>query len=328
MAHELTLNRLSSKYEFAYAGSPAWHGLGAELSEGASIDTWKQESGLNWEVMESAVRYSAFDGKTTHELTFPDKRVLFRSDTKDSLAIVSADYHVVQPGEVLEFFRDITEKQGYSLSAAGSLFGGKRFWATANVGKSMNAVDDDTINGQLLLVTSVDGTLATQAKFVSTRVVCNNTLTIAMGETGKSVRKTHASAWDASAFKLDLGLIDSGWEKFSASIKKLTDIKVSDSFALQFFQSEFFDKEKSAEDQGIGNIKRVNTLMDLYRSGAGAEYSKGTAYGILNAATELFTHGITKSRDTSHQFWNSHFTKDDALKTKVYQNLLETVGAA
>ena len=239
MAHEITLNRLSSKYEFAYSGEKCWHGLGAELSEGASIDTWKQESGLNWEVMESAVRYSAFDGKTTQELTFPDKRVLFRSDTKDSLAIVSADYHVVQPGEVLEFFRDITEKQGYSLSAAGSLFGGKRFWATANVGKSMNAVDDDTITGQLLLVTSVDGTLATQAKFVSTRVVCNNTLTIAMGETGKSVRKTHASAWDANAFKLDLGLIDSGWENSQPTSRNLPTSKCLTRLLCNFSRMSF-----------------------------------------------------------------------------------------
>jgi phage/plasmid-like protein (TIGR03299 family) len=317
MAHEIT-QRADKSYEFAYTGEPAWHNLGSELPAGASIDTWKKEAGLDWEVFESAATFQSIKG--TH--VFPDKRVLFRSDNHEPLSIVSSDYHVVQPGEVLEFFRDITEIHGYKLSAAGSLFGGKRFWATAEVGKSLNAVDDDKIDGQLLLVTSVDGTLATQAKFVSTRVVCNNTLTIAMGESGKrSVRKTHASSWDAKEFKLDLGLIDAGWDKFSENIKKLTEYKVTDGFARSYFQNKFYDHEKMADEQGIGAIKRVNTLMELYQSGTGAEYSRGTAYGILNAATELYTHGLT-NRDKSHQFWNSYFGKDEAVKNEIYSELL------
>lgn len=319
--HEITL-RANKKYEFAYAGAPAWHGLGSLLEEGASIDDWKTASGLDWEVFESLVTYQSLKGLHT----YPDKRVLFRSDDQTPLSIVSADYHVVQPGEVLEFFRDITEIHGFKLSAAGSLFGGKRFWATAEVGKSLLAVDDDCINGQLLLVTSVDGTLATQAKFLSTRVVCNNTLTVGLGESGKrATRKTHASSWDAKEFKLDLGLIDKGWDNFSNSIKRLTEVKISDAFARNFFENKFYSKEALIEDQGIGAIKRVNTLMDLYKNGSGAEYSTGTAYGVLNAVTELFTHGITKKREASHQFWNSSFGKDDTVKTEVFNELLEMV---
>jgi len=328
MAHQLT-QRADSRYEFAYAGEPAWHQLGQELSPDAPISKWKIEAGMDWEVLQSLVSYNTIDDELKSVVkTMNDKRVLFRSDTKEALSIVSGDYHIVQPGEVLDFFESICKINGFKLSAAGTLFGGKRFWATAEVGKVFNAVEDDEIKGQLLLVTSVDGTLATQAKFTSTRTVCNNTLTVALGESSKrAVRKTHASEWDADAFKLDLGLIDSGWSKFSADIKRLTEVKVSDSFALNFFQKEFFNSEKSADEQGIGDIKRVNTLMDLFRRGTGAEYSKGTAYGILNATTELFTHGITKKRDASHQFWNSYFGKDEAQKNRVFNDLLETVAA-
>jgi len=319
--HAIT-QRADKKYEFAYAGVPAWHGLGQVLTDSATIDDWKKESGLDWEVFESAATYQSIKG--TH--VYPDKRVLFRSDTQEPLSIVSTDYHVVQPGEVLEFFRDITTLNGFKLSAAGSLFGGKRFWATAEVGKTFNAVADDEIDGQLLLVTSVDGTLATQAKFVSTRTVCNNTLTIALGESGKrSARKTHASSWDAKDFKIDLGLIDSGWDTFSNNIKRLASVKISDGFAREFFQNQFYDKDELIQDQGIGAIKRVNTLMDLYRGGAGSEYSAGTAYGLLNATTELFTHGITKAGDPSHRFWNSYFGKGDVIKNSVYSELIELI---
>lgn len=326
MSHSIT-KRENSKYEFAFSGEKTWHGLGSELQEGASIDEWKIASGLDWEVFESAVNYQAMDGIQTKTYTVPDKRVLFRSDNKLALSIVSDDYHVVQPGQVLEFFRDITELNGFTLSAAGSLFDGRRFWATASVGKTFNAVSDDAINGQLLLVTSVDGSLSTQAKFTSTRVVCNNTLTVALGENGKrAVRKTHASEWDAKEFKLDLGLIDSGWEKFNEKIKRLTEIKVSDAFTQNFFQKKFFDDTKDADKQGLGAYRKVNTLMDLYRNGTGAEYSKGTAYGILNAATELFTHGITQGRGASSQFWNSYFGADEKIKTEIFDDLMEMVG--
>lgn len=316
--HELT-QRANSMYEFAYSGQPAWHNLGQQLQAGASIEDWVKQSGLDWEVFESIVSYQTISGP----VLFPDKRVLFRSDSQAPLSIVSSDYHVVQPGEVLEFFRDVTEKNGFTLSAAGSMFGGKRFWATAEVGKDFCAVDGDKINGHLMLVTSVDGTLATQAKFVSTRVVCNNTLTIALGENSKrSVRKTHASSWNPDEFKIDLGILDAGWNKFMTNIEKLVNTPVSDSMARLFLQNKFYDKEVAAESQGIGNIKKVNTLFDLFKNGTGSEFSKGTAYGLLNAATELYTHGLP-NRDTSHQFWNSAFGKDDSMKTEIFNDLLE-----
>jgi hypothetical protein len=45
-------------------------------------------------------------------------------------------------------------------------------------------------------------------------------------------------------------------------------------------------------------------------------------YGVMNAATELFTHGISKTRDTSSQFWNSSFGADDKMKTNIYSELI------
>ena len=325
MAHELHFDRASKKYSFAYFQKPGWHLLGQELSENATIETWKTEAGLDWEVFESSAMFQSAQGNHI----IPDKRVLFRSDTNEPLSIVSDGYHVVQPGQVLEFFRDVVQIHGFKLSAAGALFGGKRFWATAEVGKDFKAVDNDQIGGQLLLTTSVDGTIATQAKFVSTRVVCNNTLTIALGENSRnSVRQTHSSAWDASKFKIDLGLMDAGWSKFEKNIKRLTEIQTSDAFARRFFENQFFDEDLEADAQGIGAIRKVNTLMDLYKNGTGSEYSKGTAYGILNATTELFTFGISSGkRDPSYQFWNSQFGDDDKTKTKVYNELLDTIGA-
>ncbi len=77
--------------------------------------------------------------------------------------MVSARYQVVQPKQVLEFYRDLTEVSGYELETAGVLKAGRKFWALARTGKSSALKGNDVVNGYLLLATSCDGTLATTA---------------------------------------------------------------------------------------------------------------------------------------------------------------------
>jgi phage/plasmid-like protein (TIGR03299 family) len=326
MAHEITI-RADGKAEMAFTGSrdAIWHGLGQQLDENASIETWKTQAGLDWEVHESSVLFQTFkDGKIVSDV-FPNKKALFRSDTKAPLSIVGSDFKIVQPGEVLEFFRDLVSLHGMKLSTAGSLFGGTRFWALAETGKSENVVSGDEVKGHLLLTTAVDGTLATTAKFVSTRVVCNNTLTVAMSEGSKNmVRKTHKTAWDPSSVKIDLGLIDASWNKFMENLRKLSSVEMTDKQVRELYQDEFFNPKLAPDEQGWGAVKRVNDLMNLYRNGTGSNMSYGTAWGALNAVTEMFTHGSGK-RDASHQFWDSYYGTSDNVKSGVMAKLLDMV---
>src|SRR3546814_8839889 len=66
---------------------------------------------------------------------FPEQKVLYRSDTKAPLAVVSKRFQVVQPGEILEFYRDLTEVGGFELETAGVLREGRKFWALARTGQ-------------------------------------------------------------------------------------------------------------------------------------------------------------------------------------------------
>lgn len=318
MAHNLTI-RADGKAEFCFTGSRdhIWHKLGSELTENAPIETWVKEAGMDWEIFESAVQYQSMTGQHT----FADRRVLFRSDSTAPLSIVGADYKIVQPSEVLEFFRDLTTLHGMKLSAAGTLFGGKRFWATAEIGKQFEASLGDTVNGQLLFVTSADGTTSSQVKLCAERVVCNNTLTVALSEKNKKVvKKSHRSEWDAKAVKIDMGLVDESWETFSDSIKKLAEVEITDRFALDYFQKKFYTPGVLAKDQTSARIKEVSTLMNLYKSGAGANMSTGTAWGITNAVTEAYSHGTGK-RNPSHQFWSSEFGQGEKIKNEVLQDM-------
>ena len=323
MSHNLTI-RKDGKVEFAFAGGEEgrkeiWHSLGQAMSDDMTLDQWKTEAGMDWEVFSSKVMYQA--GLETK--TMDDKKVLFRSDSSEAMSVVGSDYKIVQPAQVIDFFSDLVGIHGLKLSAAGTIMGGRRFWATADLGNGFETVSGDTINGQLLLATSIDGTLATIAKVVSTRTVCQNTLTAAIGENSKNlVKVTHRSTWDATQVKLDMGLISDGWGKFADNMKKLATVEITDMDANAYFVNAVYDKNKTAEDQTWGAVKTVASLMSLFKGGRGAEFAPNTAYNVLNAVTEFQDHYGVRKVDAGRKFMDSSFGKGDDLKTEVMNDML------
>lgn len=321
MAHEIDMSNNRANMAFTGRRSKIWHGLGSELTPGSSIETWQKESGMNWEVERTQVMFQPNMLFTPKK--FADREVLYRSDTLKELSIVSDDFKIVQPSEVLEFFRDLTEVHGMTLSTAGCLFGGKRFWALAETNMNDAVVPGDEIKGYLLFITSVDGTLSSQAKFVSERVVCNNTLTIALNEkTSKVVRKTHRSVWDSTQAKIDLGLLSSNWEGFMSDLRLLANREMSDKEVKLFFKKTFFDPNKDDSEQGWGANRKVFDLMNIYTAGAGSHFSYGTAYGALNAVTDYFTHGRGQERSSDSKFMKGYYG-NDSIKNNVFQSLVE-----
>jgi phage/plasmid-like protein (TIGR03299 family) len=317
MAHELSF-AANGTAEMAYIGAQPWHGLGNELEQGASIEKWIESAGMAWKIREAGVQYIANDTLRN----FDGKKVLYREDSGVSLGVVSNAYMPVQPASVLEFFRDLVENNDMTLSTAGVLFGGKKLWALAELGKEMTLSSGDVVRGNLLLTTACDGSSSTVAKFVSTRVVCNNTLSIAMSESKSNIiKQTHHREFDARSMKMNLGVIDESWNALANNIVYLSEAKASDSDARLFFEKLVYDKSKSNDDQTWGATRKVGVLMEKYRNGIGADMSRGTKWGILNAITELETHGSGK-RDASHQFNSSLFGAGDAIKSKVFAELL------
>jgi phage/plasmid-like protein (TIGR03299 family) len=180
MAHQI--DETLGTAAIAYVGEKPWHRLGTEMQPDAPLEDWITCAGLDWTVQPSETYY-----KVNGEFfAVKGKKTLYRSDVGAELAVVGDGFKVVQPREVIEFFRDLVENNGMRLSTAGALFGGRRFWALAELGKDFEVVSGDKVAGNLLLTTAVDGTLQTTAKFVSTRVVCQNTMSIAMGEKTES----------------------------------------------------------------------------------------------------------------------------------------------
>lgn len=226
--------------KMAYVGQEPWHGLGNKLPAGQSIETWASSAGMNWSIEQTPVRFvtGQADGMVNIG-SFADQQVLYRSDNHEPLSVVSKRYKVVQPREILEFYRDLTEYAGFELETAGVLKGGRKLWALARTGQQALLKGDDEVRGYLLLATACDGTLATTAQFTSVRVVCNNTLSIAVNrdaDPGAGVIKVpHSTEFDADAVKAQLGLTITSWDRFISQMNRLASRKVSEVEAEGFF---------------------------------------------------------------------------------------------
>lgn len=309
--------------EMAYTGATPWHGLGNKLVEGASIEQWKKSAGMEWQVKRSRVRY----GEGAVQRTIEDKHVLFRSDSKEALGIVSDKYKVVQPGEVLEFFRDLTEQNGFVLNTAGVLFGGSRFWALAKIGKDASIIGADLIGQYLLLSTSCDGTLATTAKPTTVCVVCNNTLSMALsGNNARTVTVGHRSQFDQKAMKERLGIATGGFSTFLAQTRALASKQVSHMHAEEFVESLLADT-KTVLKEDVRRSKQYLRIMDLFDgAGMGSDLNsrEGTLWGVVNAVTEFVDHHA-RATAVDNRLASAWFGRGDDLKTTAMERALALV---
>lgn len=328
MSHELTI-RSNGSAEMAFAGEGAWHGLGQRVARGASIEEWATAAGMDWRVKRSKVRFATGHGQGLDDFEVDDNNhVLFRSDSKAPLGIVSSKYQVVQPRECLEFFRDLSGANGFEIDTAGTLFGGRRFWALASIGENAS-VRGDKVGGYLLLSTSADGSLATTAKFTTVRVVCNNTLSMSLSAKDKrDVKITHRSVFDADKVKAQLGIARGEFDRFINAADRLARTKVEavdvQELTIRLLGGEKLEaakakgmKEFTAGVQDVVDSKGFKTVMGLFNGaglGAQLESSKGTAWGWVNAVTQYVDYAAP-ARNQNNRLNSAWFGAGDDTKT-------------
>ncbi len=335
--------------QMAYVGETPWHGLGNILTPNQPIEVWAAQAGMDWRIESSDVSYMAQNARgQSMILPFKEQRVLYRSDTHAPLSVVSQRYQEVQPLEILEFYRDLTEQSGFELETAGVLKGGKKFWALARTGQTSTLKGKDVSNGYILLATACDGTLATTAQFTSIRVVCNNTLAIALrgqSSSAGAVKVPHSTKFDAEKVKQQLGISVRAWDEHMYEMKQLSQRKVTQGEAAAFLDAVFNNTSMSVQDQEENiiqfylnvanqasnktepNGRAMSKVMNMFNGkGRGADLSsaKDTAYGLLCAITEFADHE-RRAMSTDHRLDSAWFGAGAGLKQRGLEQALRLV---
>ncbi|HCI7175197.1 TPA: DUF932 domain-containing protein [Acinetobacter baumannii] len=340
----------------AFVGQTPWHGLGNQLSQNQPIEIWAQQAGMDWRIESSNVSYMAKNERGQNILMpYEEQRVLYRSDTHAPLSVVSQRYQEVQPKEILEFYRDLTEQSGFELETAGVLKGGRKFWALARTGQSSALKGKDVSNGYILLATACDGTLATTAQFTSIRVVCNNTLAIALRGQNSStgvVKVPHSTRFDAEKIKQQLGISVRAWDEHMYEMKQLSQRKVTQQEAAAYFDAVFNNTALSGAEQDESIIQfyrnaamssrhlvtkgenktepngramsKVMTMFNGHGRGAELASAKDTAYGLLCSITEFCDHE-RRAMSSDHRLDSAWFGAGANIKQRGLEQALRMV---
>jgi phage/plasmid-like protein (TIGR03299 family) len=314
MAHMIdTFSRATASYA---STQREWHGLGQLMTAGATIEDWQREAGMDYKVQRSVIRYA-----TERDLTHPsqfrtvdDKHVLFRSDTGAPLGVVSDGYKVVQPTEVLEFFRDWAEQGGLTIESAGVLFGGRRYFATAKLSDAVS-IDGgrDTVVPYALLSTSADGSLATECRWTTVRTVCNNTLTMAR-KGAAAFKVSHRSVFVADDAR---AVVESAHEEFGAFMTaarylSTVNMKVDEAEDMTI---RLLMKTNEEVTRASAGFNRIMGLFNGQGLGSNFETAHDTAWGWLNAVTEYVDHH-SRTRSVENRTASALWGPGEALKAK------------
>ncbi|NDB61186.1 DUF945 domain-containing protein [bacterium] len=294
MAHELeTQNGVAS---FASFREPAWHGLGTVFTEEKNTSEMLVAANLNnWNVRLA-------DVEIPNTLT-SDKNYFFvvrdnptdKSQT-DVLGVVGERYHVLQ-NEDLFSFGDTLLDGGGRWETAGSIRGGRVVFGSLALERETvldpNGVADK-VKTYLLINTSHDGSIAIQASITPVRVVCANTLNLALGGVGRKkkgvkqsfkIRHTQTANGKVQIAREALGLANAYMDEFDKMAHAMIQHEIT---AQQFNDIVLAAYPKPESDKKIALTKwtnKVDTINDIY-TGEFNGMIAGSAWGAFNALTE------------------------------------------
>ena len=339
---DMIAKTLDGRDAIAYSQQTPWHKKGQRLTPGADIEVWRREAGLDYTVLDSPVLFKHAEGSVNEaHIPFVGRKVLYCSDNLQPLGVMSDGYNVVQPGQVLDFYKTILEREGAVLQVAGALDDRKRIWVLAKIGHGADILDGAIVEPYLLGATSFDGSMSTTFKFTQIEVVCHNTLTASIGYQGEgqsekgrdgaTIRVPHSARFDPDEVRIDLGICFDEWEKLLHVSRKLARIPVDPKFAAFFLRSLLptpvilNDQGKKVEGpvEASRAYSRILALFNGEAMGADQAARDGTAYGLLGAVTEYVDHERGGDNTRLSSAW---FGTGDGLKNKAFA-LLERVAA-
>lgn len=315
MAHEVET--------MAYSGQTPWHGLGTQVSDRLSSDEMLVAAGLDWLVEKLPLH--------TEAGPVPDHFAVTRMDRNEALGIVGNRYVPVQNHEAMAFFDDYLRGADLTMETAGSLYEGKIIWGMAKLPFEFLIGGEDEIQSYLVLTNNHAGEGALTALLTTVRVVCQNTLNVALSRTGSAWRMPHDREFDASAkteARQMLGLAKYRVGAFRREAEALCQISVAPEPARELVISWFGEPGRAATEQP----KRVDQVLSLFHGQAiGSEHVSAdrSAWGLLNAVTEFVDHaGASKSGMQRRMRTSAVVGAGAKLKQRVYRDLLALSEAA
>jgi phage/plasmid-like protein (TIGR03299 family) len=293
MAH--LLESVNGETAFASLREPAWHGLGTVFTEEVSTAEMLKKAKLNnWDVrLEDVEIPNQFSSDKNYSFVVRDNP--FTKGNKDILGVVGERYVPLQNEELFDFADNILDNGG-RWETAGSIKGGRVVFGSLALERETvldpNGVSDK-INTYLLVNTSHDGSIAIQASITPVRVVCANTLNLALGNRGRNgsvkqsfkIRHTQTASGKVQIAREALGLANAYIDEFSLMANKMIETEVSKKQFDEIVLALYPQPKENAKGANKKWENKIDLINDIY-VGDFNNTITGTAWGVANALTE------------------------------------------
>ena len=286
MAHEVET--------MAYAGEVPWHGLGIKVIDDLTPAQMLDKAGLDWTV-NKVPTYIDFNGQKIPT----EDSALVRSTDGKILSVVSGDWHPVQNHEAFEFFNDFVMAGNMKMHTAGSLREGKNVWALAKINDDFEILGGDKVESYLLFSNPHEYGKSVDVRLTPIRVVCNNTLTLALGSTSDLVvRLSHRRAFDADMVKTTLGVAHNKMSTYKEAAEFLSTKRYTDE-TLHNYLRELFPS-LSKENKEVMS-RPAETILSVVDTQPGAEFAPGSWWNAFNAVTYATDHVLGHTNESRMQ---------------------------
>lgn len=315
MAHELSFT-INGKAEMMYVGEKPWHGLGTELANVATAEEAIQAANLGWNVVQEDIFTSG--GKQVAR-----KKMNIREDTGEPIGIVGDGYKILQNGDAFKFFDAFTQDpHGPKYVTAGALYGGARIWALAKLPETFEVVKGDLIEPYILLANSHDGSMAIRVMETPIRVVCQNTLNMAVRGKNRKIHIRHSGDVFAKVRDVQeaLGLVRHQFEETIEVYQMLAKHEPTKDEVTAVLSKLFPDTKT---DRAKIQRERVQKLAEA-GTGNDEKGVRGTAWALYNGITELEDHVNGRGSDNQDMRVNSiWFGSGATRKAEALATILE-----
>ena len=336
MAHDLEIQ--NGKTSFASFREPAWHGLGTVFTEEKTTLEMLDLANLsNWNVRLEDMPIPS------HLTSDKEYQYVVRTNPTDNtqsdvLGVVGERYHVLQNEDLFSFGDNILDGGG-RWETAGSIKGGRVVFGALALERE-TVLDPsgvaDKVKTYLLINTSHDGSIAIQASITPVRVVCANTLNLALGSIKKKngikqsfkIRHTQTANGKVQIARETLGMANKYMDEFDLMAKAMIEKEVSAKSFYDIILSAYPKPEKDAKGAVKKWENKVDVINDIY-TGEFNGMIAGNAWGAFNALTERLDWYRTSRGTNNESMLASASGFDPAINAeknrllKVVQNVMQ-----
>jgi phage/plasmid-like protein (TIGR03299 family) len=336
MAHDLEIQ--NGKTSFASFREPAWHGLGTVFTEEKTTAEMLEAANLNgWNVRLEDMPIPS------HLTSDKEYQYVVRTNPTDNtqsdvLGVVGERYHVLQNEDLFSFGDNILDGGG-RWETAGSIKGGRVVFGALALERETildpNGVSDK-VKTYLLINTSHDGSIAIQASITPVRVVCANTLNLALNQKKRKggvkqsfkIRHTQTANGKVQIARETLGLANAYMDEFDIMAKAMFEKEVNAKNFYDIILSAYPKPEKDAKGAVKKWENKVDVINDIY-TGEFNGMIAGNAWGAFNALTERLDWYRTSRGSNNESMLASASGFDPAINAeknrllKVVQNVMQ-----